>query len=168
MKKNTIGLKDIDVFVIDFDGVLTNNKVYLDKSGKEFVSCNRSDGLAFDVLRKLKKPCFILSSETNPVVEARAKKLKVKSFQGVNNKLTGLKEIIKRLNFDSKKVFFIGNDINDYYVMKFCGYSACPQDSHKKIKDIATFKCKSKGGEGILQEILENIFDIDFLKVLYK
>ena len=168
MKKEKVKLDEIDVFVFDFDGVLTNNKVYLDKSGKEFVSCSRSDGLAFDVLRLLKKPCFILSTETNPVVRARANKLKVKCFQGVKNKLTGLKEIIQKLNFDRKRVFFVGNDINDYHVMEFCGFSACPQDSHKKIKDIATFKCKTKGGEGVLQEILESIFEIDFLEVLYK
>ena len=131
MRKEKVKLDEIDVFVFDFDGVLTDNKVYLDKSGKEFV------------LRLLKKPCFILSTETNPVVRARANKLKVKCFQGVKNKLTGLKEIIKKLNFDQKKVFFVGNDINDYHVMEFCGFSACPQDSHKKIKDIATFKCKT-------------------------
>ena len=52
--------------------------------------------------------------------------------------------------------------------MENCGFSACPSDSHKKIKDIATFKCNSKGGEGVIQEILEDVFKIDFLEVLYK
>ena len=59
-----IKLKDIDVFVFDFDGVLTNNKVHLDENGKEWVSCSRSDGLAFDVLRKLQMPVYIFSTET--------------------------------------------------------------------------------------------------------
>ena len=168
MNKGKIKLDNVDVFVFDFDGVLTNNKVYLDKSGNEFVGCSRSDGLAFDVLRKLQKPCFIFSTETNPVVTARAKKLKVQSFQGIKNKVVGLEKILKKLKFDKEKVFFVGNDINDYLVMKNCGFSACPSDSHKKIKDIATFKCKSKGGEGVIQEILEDIFEIDFLEVFYK
>ena len=168
MNKGKIKLDNVDVFVFDFDGVLTNNKVYLDKSGNEFVGCSRSDGLAFDVLRKLQKPCFIFSTETNPVVTARAKKLKVQSFQGIKNKVVGLDKILKKLKFDKEKVFFVGNDINDYLVMKNCGFSACPSDSHTKIKDIATFKCKSKGGEGVIQEILEIVFEINFLEVLYK
>jgi len=65
---------DIDAFVFDFDGVLTNNLVHLNQLGEESVSCSRSDGLAFDVLHKLNKPVFILSTEKNPVVSMRAKK----------------------------------------------------------------------------------------------
>ena len=72
-----MNIKNIDVFVFDFDGVLTNNMVHLDENGKEFVSCSRGDGLAFDVLRKLKKPAYILSTEKNTVVSARAKKLQI-------------------------------------------------------------------------------------------
>jgi len=68
-----ISLNDIDAFVFDFDGVLTNNLVHLDQDGKEWVSCSRADGLAFDVMRKLEKPSYILSTEKNPVVSARAK-----------------------------------------------------------------------------------------------
>ena len=119
-------------------------------------------------MRLLKKPCFILSTETNPVVQARAKKLKVECFQGEKNKLSGLKKILQKLGFDQKRGFFVGNDINVYHVMKSCGFSACPKDSHKNIKEIATFNCKTKGGEGVIQEILETIFEIDFLEVLYK
>ncbi len=67
----------IDAFVFDFDGVLTNNFVHIDQSGNEWVSCNRSDGLAFDVLRVLQKPAYILSTEKNLVVTARARKLNI-------------------------------------------------------------------------------------------
>ena len=77
MKHNHININMIDAFVFDFDGVLTNNLVYLDHHGDEWVSCNRADGLAFDLLLKLNKPTYILSTEKNPVVTARAKKLKV-------------------------------------------------------------------------------------------
>ena len=70
-------LDNIDAFVFDFDGVLTNNFVYLDQNGIESVACSRADGLAFDVLRRLNKPSFILSTEKNRVVEARAQKLQI-------------------------------------------------------------------------------------------
>ena len=72
-----ININDIDALVFDFDGVLTNNLVHLDQDGKEYVSCSRGDGLAFDVLRKFNKPAYILSTEKNPVVRARAEKLKM-------------------------------------------------------------------------------------------
>ena len=89
-------LEDIDAFVFDFDGVLTNNLVHLDQNGKESVSCSRADGLAFDVLRKLDKPAFILSTENNPVVAMRAKKLKILAIQGVSDKVEAIKELVDK------------------------------------------------------------------------
>ena len=77
MKNNKISLSDIEAFVFDFDGVLTNNLVHISQDGQEWVSCSRADGLAFDVLRKLKIPAYILSTEKNLVVTERAIKLKI-------------------------------------------------------------------------------------------
>ena len=85
-----IDWKSLDVIIFDFDGVLTNNKVLLDQDGKEWVVCHRGDGLAFDVFRKLNIRVCILSTEKNPVVAARAKKLQVPVIQGVSNKLEAL------------------------------------------------------------------------------
>ena len=73
----TIPFRSIEAIVFDFDGVLTDNLVSIDQEGKEYVSCSRADGLAFDVLHKLKKPSYILSTEKNQTVTARAKKLKI-------------------------------------------------------------------------------------------
>ena len=52
--------------------------------------------------------------------------------------------------------------------MQLCGYSACPSDSHPKIKDIASFVLKTKGGNGVLRELLEEVFKLDILAILYK
>ena len=93
MKDIVISIDQLDALVFDFDGVLTNNKVHLDQSGIEWVSCSRADGLGFDVLRKLNFPSYVLSTENNPVVKARAEKLKIPVLQGVGNKL----EVLKRL-----------------------------------------------------------------------
>ena len=60
----------------------------------------------------------------------------------------------------------MGNDLNDYEALKLCGYSACPSDSHKKIKKISTFKLDAKGGSGVVRELLEEILGLDFLKVI--
>ena len=160
-------LDDIDAFVFDFDGVLTNNLVKIDENGKESVSCSRGDGLAFDVLRKLNKPAYILSTEENPVVSARAKKLKIIAVQGVKNKVAGIQEIIKKESCSLERVLYVGNDLNDYKVMVSCGITACPADSHYKIKQISNVVLKTNGGCGIARELLEDVLDLDFIEILY-
>jgi 3-deoxy-D-manno-octulosonate 8-phosphate phosphatase (KDO 8-P phosphatase) len=162
-----INIDNIDVFVFDFDGVLTNNMVYLDQNGKESVSCNRGDGLAFDALRKLKKTVYILSTEKNTVVSARAKKLQISVVQGVENKVTGIQEIIKKENCKMENILYVGNDLNDYRVMSICGFTACPADSHKKIKQISGIVLKTNGGYGVVRELLEDVFGLDFIEILY-
>ena len=167
MQNKLITLENIDAFIFDFDGVLTNNLVFVDQDGKESVSCNRSDGLAFDVLRKLKKPSYILSTEKNPIVSARAKKLKVQAIQGVEDKVKELLNLAKTNEYNLNRILYVGNDINDYKAMKLCGYSACPSDSHEKIRSIATFVLQKKGGNGVIRELLEVKLNIDFIKILY-
>jgi 3-deoxy-D-manno-octulosonate 8-phosphate phosphatase (KDO 8-P phosphatase) len=162
-----ISIDDIAAFVFDFDGVLTNNLVHLDQGGKEWVSCSRADGLAFDVLRKLKKPAYILSTEKNTVVTARAKKLQVSAFQGVADKVIGLKELLALEGLDIQSIIYVGNDLNDFYAMQLCGVSACPADSHEKIKSIASIQLKKNGGDGVVRELLEDVIGLDFLKILY-
>ena len=124
--KGTISIDQIDAFIFDFDGVLTNNIVHLDQDGREWVSCSRSDGIAFDVLRVLKKPAYILSTEINPVVSARAKKLKIPAIQGVSDKVLAIKELVDANNYNLDKILYVGNDVNDYLAMKICGFTACP------------------------------------------
>ena len=167
MEDQSISLHNIDAFVFDFDGVLTNNLVHLDQEGKEWVSCSRADGLAFDVLRKLQKPTYILSTEKNPVVTARGNKLKTPVLQGVGNKSERIKELADKEGFALQNILYVGNDLNDYHVMKLCGYTACPGDSHKIIKSVATFILKTKGGNGVVRELLEDIIQVDFIKILY-
>ena len=166
MKRKKIKLEDLDALIFDFDGVLTDNKVHLDQDGNEWVSCNRTDGLAFDVLRKLKKPTYIISTERNKVVAARAKKLKIPVIFGIQNKSEALKKLSKKKIFNLDRTLYVGNDLNDYEALKLCGYSACPSDSHKKIKQISTFKLDANGGSGVVRELLENILKLNFLKVL--
>jgi len=162
-----ISLDNIDAFVFDFDGVLTNNLVHIDQDGRELVSCSRADGLAFDVLRKLQKPAYILSTEKNLVVKARAKKLKIPSLQGVSDKVEGIKELAASEGLNIQNILYVGNDLNDYHVMELCGYSACPSDSHEKIKLISTIELNSKGGDGVVRELLEEKLGLDFIEILY-
>ena len=159
-------MEDAGIFFY-FDDVLTNNIVHLDKDGNEWVSCSRADGLAFDLLRKINKPTYILTTEKNPVVTARAKKLNIPSIYGIYDKAKKIKELSSEMKFDLSKVLYVGNDLNDYQAMKICGYTACPSDSHEKIKEISTFILGAMGGKGVVRELLENVFRLNFIQILY-
>ena len=163
----SISIDDIDALIFDFDGVLTDNLVHLNQDGKEWVSCNRSDGLAFDVLRKLNKPTYIVSSEKNLVVTARAEKLNIPVFQGVKDKITVIQTLEKDYGYSVDRLLYIGNDLNDFMAMKICGYSACPADSHHIIKELSDIVLNTKGGAGIVRELLEDILKINFIEILY-
>ena len=160
MNDKTITIDDIDLFVFDFDGVLTDNIVHIDNNGNEMVSCSRADGLAFDVLRKLDKPCQILSTENNTVVSARANKLGISVLQGVKNKEKALRNLVKRKGYKLSNILYVGNDLNDYNSMRISGFSVCPADSHPEIKKISNFILKTKGGKGIVRELLEDVLSL--------
>jgi len=163
-----MNIDGIDAFIFDFDGVLTNNQVYLDQNGSESVACSRADGLAFDVLRKLNKPAFILSTEKNSVVTMRAKKLKVPVKQGVLDKVEAIKKLADEYCLNLNNILYVGNDLNDYLVMQLCGYTVCPADSHPKIKYISDVCLNTNGGNGVVRELLEEVLNIDFIKILYR
>ncbi len=162
-----MNIKKIDAFIFDFDGVLTDNRVYVNQDGNESVCCNRADGLAFDALKKLKLPTFILSTEANPVVVARAKKLQIPVLHGINDKRKALAKLTTEKSFNINRIFYTGNDLNDYYVMEDCGFSCCPADSHPEIRANSDFLLTSRGGEGVVREILESIFKLNLLEILY-
>jgi len=130
------------------------------------VRCNRSDGLAFDAFRKLRLRVFIISRESNPVVAARARKLQVPLIQAVTDKLDALSTLAAKEGFTLAETLFVGNGLNDFHVMKASGTSACPADSHPRIREIATYVLETKGGDGVAGEIAEKVLGIDIAEVL--
>ena len=81
-------------------------------------------------------------------------------------------ETIKKLaadnNFSLNNILYVGNDLNDYLVIQLCGHSACPADSHSKIKSVSSIILSTNGGDGIVRELLEEVFNLDFIKILYQ
>lgn len=154
---------EIDAIVFDFDGVLTDNRVYVDQDGRESVCCSRADGLAFDVLRQSRYRVFLLSTEANPVVAARAAKLRVPCVQGVADKRAAIAALGDREGFALERTLFVGNDLNDLAAMKLCGVSACPADSHAAVLAAATHRLKTRGGAGVAREIVEDVLGLNML-----
>ena len=159
-------MKKLNYIITDFDGVLTDNKVYVSSNGIETVLCNRSDGIAINAFKKLGIKTIILSTEKNEVVKVRGEKLGVETYFGIKDKKKFLNDFIIKKNIDLSELLYIGNDINDLGAIKMTKYSACPSDSHNEIKKNVSFVLRKKGGEGVLREVSENILDLRLSTIL--
>lgn len=155
----------VHTVVFDFDGVFTDNKVWIDQEGRESVRCDRGDGLALDLCRaymrraRLEVAMFILSKEANPVVLARARKLKLGCHHGIYDKLSFLNNDFSRRFPEREDHFnglvYLGNDINDLAVMSRAGYSVAPADAHPLVRKIAHLVLVQRGGEGFVRAFVE-------------
>lgn len=144
---------DIELVVYDFDGVMTDNRVIVLQDGTEGVIVNRSDGLGVDIIRSLGIAQLILTTETNPVAQARARKLKIEVIDSCNDKKNVLQEYCKTNGYDICKTVFVGNDLNDLEAMKTVGFSVVPADAYDEVKSVAKLITKARGGEGVVREI---------------
>ena len=147
----------IKLIVYDFDGVMTSNKVYIDQNGNEMVQVNRADGLGVAEIKKMEIEQIIMSTETNPVVSARAIKLDIPCLQGLDNKKDALLDYSKKNDIDLKNVAYVGNDINDKDAMQAVAFTFCPADAHDSIKRISDHVFKRNGGDGVIRELLDLI-----------
>lgn len=159
-------VKELEAIIFDFDGVLTDNAVYVDQDGVETVRCSRADGLAFAALRTLPLRIFLLSTETNPVVRARAAKLQVSVVHSSIDKEADITALAQREGFTLAHTLYIGNDLNDLRAMRRCGMSACPADAHERVRAEATIRLRTPGGHGVAREVVEEVLRVDLLEVL--
>ena len=147
----------IKIICYDFDGVMTDNKVYMDENGKEMVQIHRADGLSVSEIKKLGIEQIIISTEKNSVVSLRASKLEIPCLQGIDNKKVTLLEYCENNNIDLQNVAYIGNDLNDKEVMDIAEITFCPADAHDSIKAISDYILKTRGGNGVIRELYDLI-----------
>lgn len=141
--------------VFDFDGVFTDNAVYVFEDGREAVRCYRGDGLGLRALERIGLTPVILSSEANPVVHARAKKLRVRCISGVENKLLALETLLDELDMTMEQTAFVGNDINDTACLKAVGLPIVVQDAHAAVLPLARYRTETRGGYGAVREVCD-------------
>ena len=137
----------------DFDGCLTDDRVWLNHEGEEFVAANRKDGLAVSRLKKLGISVVITSTETNKVVLARAHKLEIEALQGLNDKAAAIEAYLSKSELTWEDCWYIGNDLNDLGAIRKAKFSLCPNDAVKSVKKEVDLKLKTKGGYGVLSEL---------------
>ncbi len=146
--------------VFDFDGVLTDNRVLVFEDGREAVSCSRADGLAFDTLRAAGVPALIMSTERNPVVAARAAKLRVPVLQAVDDKGAAIVAYCAEKGVALADVLYLGNDVNDLPAMRLVGHPAAVADAHPAALQAARHILTARGGEGAARDLVENILGL--------
>jgi N-acylneuraminate cytidylyltransferase len=147
--------RPVKLVVFDFDGVMTDNAVYVDSEGREFVRCSRSDGLGLDALRASAIPAIVLSTEANPVVAARCKKVQLPCFQGVSDKALFLKRYMAEQNIDAKQVVYVGNDLNDLGCFEVVGCAVAVADAYPAVKSRAHIVLSKRGGDGAVRELCD-------------
>ena len=147
--------KEVKLVVFDFDGVMTDDCVIVDQNGIESVRCSRADGLGVRMLHEKGIASIVLSSERNPVVIQRCKKLGLECIHGVLKKGEILSNYLKEHEIDPRSVVYIGNDINDLPCFPLVGCAVAPADAHDRVKNEADIVLTHKGGEGAVRELCD-------------
>ena len=146
----------IELIVIDVDGTMTDGKIYYSNEGDEIKAFNIKDGLMIKSWNELGKKSAIITGRISKIVDRRAKELKITFVkQGIRNKAAALEEIIKELGIDYSNVAIIGDDMNDFSMMKLVKKSFAPVDANPFIYDFVDYPLTKRGGEGAVAEMIE-------------
>jgi YrbI family 3-deoxy-D-manno-octulosonate 8-phosphate phosphatase len=147
----------IKLIICDFDGVVTDNLVITDQDGKESVLASRSDSMHIKTLRDKGIEVMILSSEPNPVVMARAKKMSVEAIHnvGLHDKGRVMREVLEQKNIKAENVIYLGNDLNDLPCFEIAGWSVAVADAYPEVLRAADFVLTKNGGHGAIRELCE-------------
>ncbi len=151
----------IKLIICDFDGVVTDNSVITDQDGKESVLASRSDSMHIKTLKEKGIDFMILSSEPNPVVQARAKKMGVESIHGVGMQAKGrvMREILEQKNIKAENVIYVGNDLNDLSCFEIAGWCVAVADAYPEVIRAADYVLTKKGGHGAVRELCEIVLE---------
>ncbi|MFF5401600.1 cytidylyltransferase domain-containing protein [Streptomyces misionensis] len=144
---------DIDAVVLDFDGTQTDDRVLIDSEGREFVSVHRGDGLGIAALRRSGLRMLILSTEQNPVVAARARKLRLPVLHGIDRKDLALKQWCEEQGIAPERVLYVGNDVNDLPCFALVGWPVAVASAHDVVRGAARAVTTVPGGDGAIREI---------------
>ena len=146
---------DVDVVITDFDGVHTDDRALVDSSGTESVRVSRSDGLGVERLRAAGVPLLIVSKETNPVVRARAAKLRVEVMSGVERKAEVVLRWLAEHDVAPERVAYVGNDVNDLDVMASVGWPVAVADARPEVRRAARLVLDRPAGAGAVRELCD-------------
>jgi len=148
-------IRRVKFIAFDFDGVFTDNLVYVFEDGREAVRCNRSDGIGLAAVRALGIGMVIISTEVNPVVQVRAQKLNVACINGCEDKRSALHNILAERGLSWEQAAFVGNDVNDLPCLENVGLAVVVADSHPQVHTCAHYRTAAAGGAGAVREMCD-------------
>jgi 3-deoxy-D-manno-octulosonate 8-phosphate phosphatase (KDO 8-P phosphatase) len=152
-------LERVRFAIFDFDGVFTDNRVWVNERGEELLAFSRSDGLGLRRLDEVGVQYLILSMEQNPIVGARAAKLRADCVQGVEDKLAVLQERAEELGVSLEETAYVGNDINDADCLRAAGVPVVPADAWPEVKPLARWVLSRPGGAGCVREFCDGVWE---------
>lgn len=145
----------VEFVAFDFDGVFTDNRVFVDENGVESVACSRLDGFGLQALREAGIGLVVLSTEVNPVVSARCKKLALDCVQGLDDKAAALRDQIAERGVSAERTAYLGNDVNDIECLQLAGVPVGVADSHPCVLPHVAFTTTAAGGRGAVREFCD-------------
>lgn len=148
----------VQLIVFDFDGVFTDNTVYVSQEGVESVRCWRSDGLGLSRLCSVGVQTFIISTEANPVVTVRAQKLRLSCKQDVEDKASAILATCRELGVPPSQTMFVGNDINDIPAFQSVGFPVAVADAYPEVLPHVLFRTEKPGGLGAVREVCDLVY----------
>lgn len=154
-RPTTPALRTVRLLVLDFDGVMTDNRVLVDQDGREAVLCHRGDGWGIARLKEAGIDVLVLSTETNSVVSARCRKLGIECVQACDDKISVLQQIAKEHSLKPEHVAYVGNDVNDIACLRWAGVSVAVADAVPEVRMIARLVTTKSGGDGAVREVAE-------------
>ncbi len=152
--------KDIQYFIFDVDGVLTDGSLLLESSGNLARTMHTRDGYAMQLAVKKGYEIIIITGGKSPTVESRLRGLGLEHFfSGVQNKLEVLESISDKI--DLTKSIYMGDDMPDYHVMQRVVLACCPADACNEIKEIAHYVSPIQGGKGCVRDVIEKVLKLN-------
>lgn len=154
-------LRDVNTFIFDYDGVLTDGSVILLENGDALRTANVKDGYAMQLAIKKNYHVVIISGGISESIRKRFDALNVKDvFLGVDNKMLIYEDYITRNHLQPEHVLYMGDDIPDYEVMQKAGVPSCPADAAQEIKAISKYISHFDGGKGCVRDVIEQVLKI--------
>lgn len=155
-------INKIKLVLTDNDGVLTDNGVYYSATGELMKRFSIRDGMGIERLREiLGIETGIITGEVSDAIKKRAEKLAITNlYLGVKDKLEVLQIILKKHQLKSEEIAYIGDDVNDFEIIKAVGFSASPGDGMIFIKEMVDYVCEARSGDGAFRELAELIIAV--------
>ena len=156
-------IKKIKILLTDVDGVLTDGGMYYSSKGDVMKKFHARDGMEISLLKKNGIPTILVTKEKTLIVKQWAKKMNVKKlYDGIVKKEQVLKKICSEFKVKVEEIAFIGDDVNDVKLLEKVGLAVMPNDGIKQLRTICDYKCKARGGEGVLRETADLILGKKF------